>query len=370
MNTVCAIDKCVGCMACVSSCPNNAIKIEETFFSCNAFLTDKCINCKRCQAVCQQINQPQLSAPILFYQGWNREDVSRKLATSGGVATGIAKSFIQNGGKAVMCCFVDGDLRYQMIDNIECVDQYRGSKYTKSSMTNIHKVIIHELRAGNKVLFIGLPCHVASLIKVTSIEEQNNLYLIDLICHGAPSQKLLKLFLKDYPEFLEKLISTGQIRFRDKYGYHISVGDEAIVDGRILDDYSMAFVSGLSFTENCYDCQFARLDRVSDLTLGDSWGSELPEEEKRKGVSLILCQSDKGKELLGNADIVLNSVDMNKAISYNNQLNHPVLRTKRRRKFVAEINRHQSFSKAVHSSLFFLSLKQDIKKILLSQRKS
>lgn len=39
---------------------------------------------------------------------------------------------------------------------------------------------------------------------------------------------------------------------------------------------------------------------LSDITLGDSWGTELSGEVKN-GVSLILCQSEKGKELIESA---------------------------------------------------------------------
>lgn len=42
------------------------------------------------------------------------------------------------------------------------------------------------------------------------------------------------------------------------------------------------FLGGLFYTENCYECKYAQLNRVSDITIGDSWGSELPTEEQKK----------------------------------------------------------------------------------------
>ena len=46
-----------------------------------------------------------------------------------------------------------------------------------------------DLKAGKPVLFIGTPCEVAGLKKyIKRIPE--DLYLVDLICHGVPSQQI------------------------------------------------------------------------------------------------------------------------------------------------------------------------------------
>ena len=52
----------------------------------------------------------------------------------------------------------------------------------------------------------------------------------------------------------------------------------------------MAFLCSLMYTDNCYECKYAKLERVSDLTIGDAWGTELTEEMKQ-GVSLALSQT-------------------------------------------------------------------------------
>ena len=65
------------------------------------------------------------------------------------------------------------------------------------------------------------------------------------------------------------------------------------------------------------------LKRVSDITLGDSWGSEEDEETQKAGISLALCQTEKGKMLLEHSDLRLLDVDLKRAIEYNHQLRHP-----------------------------------------------
>lgn len=85
----------------------------------------------------------------------------------------------------------------------------------------------------------------------------------------------------------------------------------------------MTFLNSTSYTENCYQCNYAQLGRAGDITLGDSWGSELEKKIQDKGVSLILCQSEKGKKLIEQSDLVLKDVELKRAIEHNHQLQHP-----------------------------------------------
>lgn len=116
-------------------------------------------------------------------------------------------------------------------------------------------------------------------------------------------------------------------------------------------------------TQNCYSCQFATLKRVSDITIGDSWGTEYREEEKR-GVSLILVQSDKGKELLSGCEMELKTVDLNKAIENNHQLSHPSILSSKRKMFFHMLETGKSFRWATFCVLPKLVIKQRIKYLL------
>ena len=82
----------------------------------------------------------------------------------------------------------------------------------------------------------------------------------------------------------------------------------------------MTFLNSTTYTENCYQCQYAKIERPGDITLGDSWGSELEKSIQDKGISLVLCQNEKGKELIDQADLTLVDVDLKKAIESNHQL--------------------------------------------------
>lgn len=66
---------------------------------------------------------------------------------------------------------------------------------------------------------------------------------------------------------------------------------------------------------------------MGDLTLGDSWGTEIYEEES-EGISLALAQTNKGMELLSMANLELRDVDLEKAKIPNTQLRFPTEMTK------------------------------------------
>ena len=369
MTTICEKDKCVGCLACVSSCPVEAVRYEETMGECNAYITDNCIGCNMCKSRCQIVNPPSFRTPIKCFQGWNSDVNVRIKCTSGGVATGIAKSFILNGGKAVLCGFMNNTLGYCLVDKPEAVPSFSGSKYIKASMKGVHQLVLNQIKEGFRVLFIGLPCHVASLYKSLSKSEQRLLYTIDLICHGSPSMEMFNLFMEEYPEKFASVKDMNHLRFRDGYNYRISIGNEPLIHRKVLDKYTLAFINSISFTENCYECQYAKLDRVSDLTLGDSWGTELPLDEVTKGVSLILCQSEKGMQLLSETAVELKPVDMSIAQAYNHQLVRASARPPKRSRFMSMLRKGKSFNRSLYSSLFVSCIKQDIKQALFCRRR-
>ena len=126
-----------------------------------------------------------------------------------------------------------------------------------------------------------------------------------------------------------------------------------------------SFLSALTYTENCYECSYAKKQRVGDITLGDSWGSALPEVEWKKGISLILCQSLKGKKLLDKTNMYLSDVDVENAIKNNHQLIHPSMAPKGKQKFFEGLKKGKSFNRLVMRALPKDCFKQDVKGVLI-----
>ena len=68
-----------------------------------------------------------------------------------------------------------------------------------------------------------------------------------------------------------------------------------------MDCYSVAFLNGLICMERCYECVCADSKRITDLTIGDSWGTELPSDGKGNP-----CDTERGENLMKKTDVYLN----------------------------------------------------------------
>lgn len=366
--TVCAANMCTGCMACVEKCAQNAISVRDGMASYNAVIDQsKCIECGACERVCPNNRETALVSPIGWFEGWASEKV-RMASSSGGAASAIMRKFIEDGGFVAACLFENGEFIFDIVDDVADIVKFAGSKYVKSNPKDIYTRISRLLWSKDKVLFIGLPCQVAGLKNFVSNlpdQLQQNLYTIDLICHGTPSPQVLKAYLKEKKIDLDRL---QDIRFRQKTRFELLIKKEGktyskVVPASVQDMYTVAFLHALDYTLNCYSCRYAATKRVSDVTLGDSWGSRLSDEEQVKGVSLLLYQTEKGKELVFSAPLELKAVDLENAVNANQQLRQPSIMPANRARFFSRLNR--GFDKAISACMPKVYYKQWLKGILI-----
>ena len=361
MKTVCELNQCTGCAVCVSKCPRKAISVVDNIKAYSAVIDENlCVNCGLCENVCPT-NQPlEKYVPLFWKQGWAVEESIRAYASSGGVATALAIAFIKKGGIVCSCTVDKGQFVFDFEQSVKQVKRFIGSKYVKSNPDGIYSKVGSLLKSGRKVLFIGLPCQSAAIQSYTDCHE--SLYTVDLICHGTPSPKILQMFLREKGYNVE---SMRNIKFRQKTKFRISDGEKSIEPPSVFDKYTYAFLKGLCYTENCYSCQYAQISRVSDITLGDSWGSELSPEEQAKGISLVLCQSEKGKKLLEISALHLEAVDIEKAISNNQQLHMPSQKPKEYKQFYKTLMKTNNFSKTMNKCYQIVFFRQSVKAILI-----
>ncbi|MDO4942834.1 MAG: Coenzyme F420 hydrogenase/dehydrogenase, beta subunit C-terminal domain [Lachnospiraceae bacterium] len=363
IRTVCEKDKCAGCMACVDICPKGAINIVDDLMAYNAIIDqEKCINCNACHRVCQNNYSSTTLEPIYWYQGWAENEVIRSDGSSGGLAGALSKYFIRSGGEVCSCCFKNGGFYFSFASTLDELKQFAGSKYVKSNPVGCYKNIKEKLKNDTKVLFIGLPCQVAAVKNYVGELAENNLYTVDLICHGTPSPTLLDIFLNQYNYSLKQM---KDVRFRMKDKFQVYDGYRGVITNGVCDKYLIAFLNSLTYTENCYECQYARIRRVSDLTLGDSWGTEIGGNQRGKGISLVLCQTEKGHDLLKASELHLEQVDLERAIENNHQLSRPSVRPQGYSAFFTGIKRGIKFNQLVARTFPKQCLRQDIKRILI-----
>lgn len=364
MKTVCRKDACNGCMACVEICPQNAVLVNQDPMAFNSIIDEnKCINCHACHTVCPRNDfSLDFHRPQIWYQGWASNKEIRSKCTSGGVATAIIKAFLASGGYVCGCIYDEGEYRYVVTNKQEDSYCFSGSKYVKSNPSGAYCKIATLLNNGEKVLFIGLPCHVAAARKYVGDKYKDKLYTIDIICHGTPSKTVLEKYLNDYGIDILKI---RNISFRNKNDYRLFVEDRPLVSIGIADRFLYSFLKKIIFTANCYECQFASIERISDLTLGDSWGSKLSSDEQKKGISLMLSQTNKGNELISMADLIIVPVDLDRAIANNAQLQHSAVEPPERSKFFQLFKSGVRYNRIMFRIFPLFFIKQDLKRIMI-----
>ena len=297
---------CCGCTACESICPHNAIRIEaDTLgFLYPVVDADKCVECSLCEKVCQfNSNYKRYSnydEPLVY--ALRLKDTEQLLRSqSGGAFWGIAHHILGNGGVIYGAMFEESwRVVHRRATNAEELEKLRMSKYVQSDMRGVFKQIKEDLKQGNTVLFSGTACQVAGLKAYIPQKLHDNLVCVDIVCHGVPSPKVWK----DYVNYLQKRYESRIVEacFRNKrFGWHGAKETFRFENGReiVRQTSNRLYFSGISMRESCANCQFTNLKRVSDLTIGDFWGipKDSPYEKDKKGLSLLLINSDKGAKV-------------------------------------------------------------------------
>ena len=329
--------KCTACGACVQKCPKNCIDLrcDENGFLYPHVIVADCINCDLCTRVCP-IEDPSVfeGRTSIAYACAAKEDDMLLKATSGGVFGLLALRVLENGGVVYGCAYTEHlQATHIRVDSKEALPALFGSKYLQSHTKNTYRECEADLKAGKQVLYSGTPCQIAGLKKYLRGEYQN-LITVDIVCHGVASQAYFDKFI-GYLEKKEAALCTDY-SFRSKKNSGWSVAGMASfknAKGQTFDKkqyyfsnyYYNYYLSCSIYRESCYNCEYAKLDRVGDFTLGDFWGAEgldLPFEVE-KGCSLVLVNSRMAMELFEKLDLQKYEVPLEIAAKYNHQLTAP-----------------------------------------------
>lgn len=369
---ICSKEKCTGCYACYNICPKECITMQEDEYGYLYPTIDEefCVNCKMCEKVCPSIKPIEnFKKPIKTYVSWSISEEDRITSSSGGVSSVISSFIVENDGYVFGAVYEDNlKVRHIEVNNIEGLKRIKESKYTHSSIEDSYKNAKKLLNNKKDVLFIGTPCQIAGLIKYLG-KDYENLLTIDIICHGVPSNKMLQ-------EYVENTTNkkVNKVRFRNGTDNNFAItfleNDKVVYKKHFREsEYYMGFMEGMIYRENCYDCKYARKERISDITLGDFWGigENIPFNHNiDKGVSLILCNTDKGIYMINKIrdKLFIEERTLEEAILRNEQLNRPTKRHPKRNKFL-ECYKNKSFNKSIKSCLRSGFIKFKIKKIIM-----
>ena len=289
---------CCGCNACMEICPRCCITMiaDAKGFHYPKVDTTACVDCGACKKVCPfEEENIKLNIPLTAYAAWNKDREEYLASSSGGAAHVFSSYIIRQGGVVYGCTSEGMHIRHIRVDSLSNLFKLQGSKYVQSDVRGK-----------------WIPEH---------------LYLVDLICHGVPSQQMLN-------EHIHHILKTSaeQLSFRKGQLFRIEITSRC---GTVYssepygDTYFRAFLDGISYRKSCYHCPFARKERVSDVTIGDFWGlqdaASLPLEIS-EGISVLLPSSEKGKSLIAAAksDMWIYERSVEEAVEGNTQLYRPV----------------------------------------------
>ncbi len=273
---ICDKDLCTGCGTCYNACPCNAILMvaDKEGFLYPIIDEVKCSNCGVCKEICPILaTERNLNSPNPECFAFSACDELRAESASGGAFPAIAEVILNEGGYVCGAAFDENmTVRHTIINNKDDLQKLKNSKYVQSDVGQCYAEIKILLNSDKKVLFSGTPCQVAGLQSFLS-QNYENLFTIDLICHGTPSDKVFKKYLEEKTIDGEKVLN---VNFRDKingWSNYLTTTTTTTVPA-LTDSYMKAFLANLSLRKSCGNCKFNSLPRSGDLTIGDFWGIE------------------------------------------------------------------------------------------------
>lgn len=348
-------NSCVGCRSCELSCPRQCISFKTNLegFLYPVINTKECINCGQCSKHCPVNNKNIIfSKPINIYGliNKNRKDILK--SASGGASDVIARHILQNDGVVFGCAYNENlSVCHIAITDISDLWKIQSSKYVQSDIKECYKECKQYVQSGKYVLFTGTPCQIAGLYAYLGENSFKNLFTLDLICHGVPSPLLFSRYIGYLEKKIHEKILYYNFRYKGRKGwgtyYYYYSANKSKTGSLDFDKYGMHFLNGDCYRESCYNCMYAKLERVSDITVGDFWGIEKVKHDIdiRNGVSMVLVNSLKGKYLLDNINenTIIFETDKEKSIIKQNNLKKPTTRPESRNFFYCGIENEDFF---------------------------
>lgn len=345
--------ECVLCGGCIDVCPTGAISFQKAYldFCYPAVDLEKCVSCGLCEKTCPVLAadaaQGEKKPQPQVYAAKNPDADIRRNSSSGGVFRALAEQMLERGGYVCGAVFNEDFRVHHIVSNQEMdIRRMMGSKYAQSDLRGVYKKIKALLRSGEMVLFTGCPCQVAALRSFLG-KHYENLITADFICHGVPSNTILRTYLDDQEKKYKSKIKT--LCFRDKkYGWHLSsikITFENKKEYRspiTIDPLMRGYFGATVLKDSCYSCKFKNYRSGSDLTIGDFWGAEiaLKEIDDNIGLSAVLVNTPKGDQLLRQCNLTLWEQELNTIIQYNKNLIAPTRKNPARDDFYAYAQAH------------------------------
>lgn len=345
-------EKCTGCMACKNICPRNAIEFskKEGNFIYPSIKKEYCSNCGLCKKVCPIINGNEKNEYLdKAYACMNKDTNIRLKSSSGGTFSLISEYIIKNGGIVFGVELNEKlEVKHSYTSDLEEIGKFRGSKYVQSNIGMTYKKVKEFLDLNKKVLFTGTPCQVEGLISYLR-KDYDNLYTQDIICHGVPAPELLEKYIEYKEKSSSDYVSNINFRDKEKLGwskyqllFKYNKKDEYISHNE--DPYMQLFLRDIALRESCYNCNFKKGNRISDITLADFWGinNVFPEMNDEKGISAVIVNTKKGMEVFENIkeNLIYKETSKDEIKKYNPSYIKPAKKFEKREEFFDDLRKN------------------------------
>ncbi|MBE5962367.1 MAG: hypothetical protein E7256_13475 [Lachnospiraceae bacterium] len=266
-------------------------------------------------------------------------------SSSGGAFTALSDAILDQKGVVIgsRYNYESQQMEFSICHTKEERNQLRGSKYIQSNMRGAFSLVDQlktEGKANLPILFVGTPCQGAALRNYLFYKkiDMPSLYVCDIICHGVASYR----FWKEHIELMQRKHKgkVTYVSFKDKRNGWIYPSTIVQINGKeySISSFAQLFISNNILRPSCYHCQYASMERISDITIGDYWGIEKVHKEffDPLGVSLMLVNTSKGRDVFDKAKKDFDYIQTSRKECLQPNLIGPTLKPDEREQFWGE----------------------------------
>lgn len=268
----------------------------------------KCIQCGLCEKSCPVLNHSNAeNRAHSIFAAYAKDATVRYNGSSGGMFGLLASRLLADGGIVYGAAMNENmQLKCTSAETPEELMSLYKSKYIQSDLDGKFPLIREQLENGRKVLFVATPCQVYAL-KLFLKKDYVNLYTVDFLCHGVPSQRLFDQ-CREYEEKRDKIqFVSYQFRAKKKHGatpHYVKLA--YLKNGKVMSKTKLyvdslfynGFQKYITLRDSCYDCHFSYSNRCSDITIGDFHGIDkyVNGINRFDGVSTVCVNTQKGSD--------------------------------------------------------------------------